>query len=237
MKTLTRLLLIAMIALALAVSTSSVNAANQYRRWIDVGTTYTCSTASGGIVLVNLFNLTVEFSGLPANAQYTNTFIQNGIVTTQGPFPVEQTDGTRLYGNYGTSFRSYPANFEFRIDTLIDGIVVYQSSIVISCTNSFFLPRPVTIVNGELGVAPVACVSPLDTTTAVQGRLLETITALYEPRADATTNVVLPAGSAWWITGSSNGYYRLWIACLANPVYVPASAMAPNHDTGGAALP
>jgi hypothetical protein len=69
--------------------------------------------------------------------------------------------------------------------------------------------------------------------------MLETVQAVYEPRSDATTNVTVPEGTAWWIVGAQNGYYELFISCPANYVWVPASSMGPNFDPpwNGAPLP
>ena len=31
---------------------------------------------------------------------------------------------------------------------------------------------------------------------------MTTVNALYQPKADERTNIVLPAGSAWWVIGA-----------------------------------
>jgi hypothetical protein len=66
-----------------------------------------------------------------------------------------------------------------------------------------------------------ACLSSISS-GSVQGRMLETVQAVYEPRSDATTNVTVPAGTAWWVVGAENGYYKLFISCPGNYVWVPA---------------
>lgn len=89
-------------------------------------------------------------------------------------------------------------------------------------------------------VAPVEgyCTYPLPV-NAVQGRLDGATQAYYAPSEDARTEIVLPVGSSWWIAGSENGFYKLFVACQAQYLWVPASALGSNFDLpwNGAALP
>lgn len=89
-------------------------------------------------------------------------------------------------------------------------------------------------------VAPVEgyCTYPLPV-SAVQGRLDGATQAYYAPSEDARTEIVLPVGSSWWIAGAENGFYKLFVACQAQYLWVPASALGANFDTpwNGAALP
>lgn len=66
--------------------------------------------------------------------------------------------------------------------------------------------------------------------TSVQGRVQFTVNALFEPRADALTNVTIPGGTAWYVLDGQNGYYQIFIACKASPVWVPADSLGPNFD-------
>jgi hypothetical protein len=105
-----------------------------------------------------------------------------------------------------------------------------------------------TVVPGQpttTAVTPTAtvdngrpCTYPLPP-NVVQGRVMVTLFALYNPDPGAITDVVIPAGTSWWITDTSLGYYRIWIACHATPVWVPAFLMTPNYDEvwNGAPLP
>lgn len=83
-----------------------------------------------------------------------------------------------------------------------------------------------------------ACLYPIPL-TAVQGRMLVSTLAFYDATLNSTTNVIIPGGSSWWITDARNGFYKIWIACYAEPVWVLASNMSPNFDEvwNGAALP
>ncbi len=73
------------------------------------------------------------------------------------------------------------------------------------------------------------CTTPLPV-GSIQGRLLSLTQGLFSPDPRSTTDVLLPAGSSWWIIDTAPGYYRLWIACAATPVWVSAFLVTPNYD-------
>lgn len=221
----------------LLVWASALSAAgDQYRRWLDDGKTVTCSV---GTQLV-FSNQNVEFAGLPVDAEFTINYFSNGVLdSSSGPYVVEQTSGTRNYGAFAAS-GVFPFTYAIRMDTLINGVVVYQSTMTGTCTANG--PGIISLTNAAVTAAtpestPSCAVSYPD--GSIQGRLTATVVALYGPLAEATTNIVLSAGTAWWIMGSKNGFYELWIACGASPIWVPASVMAPNQDPpwNGALLP
>jgi hypothetical protein len=217
-----------------------------YRRWLDNGKTFTCTTV-GSVIQMILSNQDVEFNNLPADAQFTLNYIHNGHTETDGPFTVEQTSGTHAYGSFREDFSSYPANFEFRMDTLVDGEIVYRSALQMTCSDDTVSAVPVTVLNpvpagshpsSDDGGTAGNCVNPL-TNATVQGRLIAATTALFDARSDAMTTIVLNGGSAWWVIGAQNGFYKLWIDCDASPLWVPAGAVTPNQDApwNGAPLP
>ncbi|GEM_PF-6023898 len=74
---------------------------------------------------------------------------------------------------------------------------------------------------------------------SVQGRVIYTTPAYWAPSLDATTDVVLAVGTAWWIVDAEAGFYQLEIACEAERVWVPAEALGANFDLYfyGAPLP
>ena len=118
-------------AVAAMVPPAASAAGDPYRRWSSpMG--YTCGT-SGSLVFVRVHDNVVEFNELPAGAQYASTFVRNGVASTTGPLPVEQTSGTVTYGTVSVDFPSYPFTLGYRIDTLIDGRVVYRSALNITC--------------------------------------------------------------------------------------------------------
>ena len=214
----------------------NVDTGYAYRRWVN-NKTFTCGPLGGGVG-VFLNNQDVVLNNLPVGAEFTLNYIDNGVISTDGPYPVEASNGTFNYGSFVESFPAYPLTFEFRIDTLISGVVVYQSSLIINCTgDASGVVVPVNVVPGS-GSVPSSggCVAAIPG-GSVQGRLIATTPALSSASASATTTIRLPAGSAWWVIGAQNGFYRLWIACQSNPVWFPAAALTPNYETGGAPLP
>ncbi|MCK6576939.1 MAG: hypothetical protein L6Q98_02410 [Anaerolineae bacterium] len=72
-----------------------------------------------------------------------------------------------------------------------------------------------------------------------QGRVLVSTAVYYGPSYDTLTGIVLPVGTSWWIIGARDGFYKLFIACQANYVWVPAETLGSNFDVvwGGAPLP
>jgi hypothetical protein len=109
---------------------------------------------------------------------------------------------------------------------------LWDDTTATNCVNAGFTFTATNITPNE------TCLSSIPS-GSVQGRMLETVAAVYEPNSGAETNVVIPGGTAWWIIGADDGYYKLFIACPGNPVWVPASSMGPNYDPpwNGAALP
>jgi len=72
--------------------------------------------------------------------------------------------------------------------------------------------------------AATACAYPLPS-GLTQGVITQTTSAFWAANSSATTNVVLPVGSHWWILGTSGDYVNLWITCQGTPVWVPASTV------------
>ena len=162
-----------------------------------------------------------------------------------GIYTVEQTSGTHAYGPFEEDLPAYPLTFEFRLDTLIGGVVVYQSSLSIrpaSADNEGAL-TPINVMPGSSSGGGSSSSLPTDCTyllpdSAVRGEL-ETTPAFFGPNLEDGANINLQAGGSWWIMDARSGFYKLWITCQANPLWVPASTMVPNYNSpwGGAPLP
>lgn len=75
----------------------------------------------------------------------------------------------------------------------------------------------------------------------VQGRILADTYAFYDPAYGATTDLLIEGGSAWWIIDTRNGFYKIWIHCAGQPLWIPMSNVSPNYDEvwrgGGASGP
>ncbi len=153
--------------------------------------------------------------------------------TTASPVPMDPTPSskpadTRAYGAFSENFPSYPLTFEFRhryADWRHRRLPEQPQHLLLRrCRSDFGHAgecRPRRLATAERP-PPAQTLLP---SSAVQGRLLSTTTALYEPRADATTNFVIPGGRAWWVIDAQGGFYELWISCVAHPIWVPA-----EHD-------
>ncbi|MFN8528454.1 MAG: hypothetical protein U0670_07575 [Anaerolineae bacterium] len=50
--------------------------------------------------------------------------------------------------------------------------------------------------------------------------------AYWGPDLSQSADFTLPAGT-WWTYGTSGDFTHVWIACYANPIWVPTSAVAP----------
>jgi len=211
---------------ATIVNTVPPNA--QARVWIN-NKTYTCGPF-GGKVAVTLNNQDIDVLNLTAGVdQFTLHYIDNGVDTPSGPFPVE-SNGTHNYASFTEAFDSYPFTFVFRIDTLVGGSVVYQSSLTMTCTGDSG-PTPVVPVSGSpggvsTGVGGRGCVAPIPSGASLT-TVINTTTALWGPDAGDTTNVVLPAGSTWFVIGTQDGFDKLFITCQANPVWVAVENVSP----------
>jgi hypothetical protein len=118
----------------LAVSATAHAGTDPYRRWADDGKTYECVDVGEGVIHVNLSNQNTEFDALPADAQFTINYVKNGTNTPTGPYTVEQTSGTHNYSAFQIDFAAYPLVFDFRVDTIVQGVVVYRSTLHIACT-------------------------------------------------------------------------------------------------------
>src|SRR5262245_58502657 len=121
-----------LLLLALVPDNASAGPGAPYRRWISPKV-LTCSSPGPGVQAA-IDNQNVEFNALPADAQYTINYVLNGVTTTTGPLTVEQTSGTRNYAAFSQGAPSYPFTFLFRLDTIINGEVVYTSTLDLSCT-------------------------------------------------------------------------------------------------------
>jgi hypothetical protein len=157
------------VVLALLAGTARLGSAESYRRWL-APKMFTCSHGVDSAA-VTLDNQNIEFSDLPAGALFTLNYVDNGVTTTNGPYGVEQTSGTKAYGSFQESFPSYPFTFEFRLDTIVNGQVIYRSSLSVSCSDD---------ASGSAAI--VNAVGPLPTTTT---SIVTTTT---------TTSTTLPAG-------------------------------------------
>ncbi|MBK9748371.1 MAG: hypothetical protein IPO91_16575 [Chloroflexi bacterium] len=233
-----KILLIPVVPLVflMTVSIASAVAADPYYRWASIPSV-TCTT-NGGNIEVLMASQPVQWD-LPVDAQITLHYLANGVEYFLPSIPYDAPDGSgsMVYGPLLATFAiSYPITFEFRMLTWIGGEVVYQSSYFAVCAADG-AGTPSVANQVVLRSMPI-CLVPLPT-TAVQGRLAQTTPTYAVASLDTPTTIMLPAGTAWYVIAGESGFYRLWIACGATPLWVPASVVTPNYDApwNGAPLP
>ncbi|MBW4436724.1 MAG: hypothetical protein KME04_06295 [Pleurocapsa minor GSE-CHR-MK-17-07R] len=69
------------------------------------------------------------------------------------------------------------------------------------------------------------CRFPLPEGTS-QGRVLVTVLAYYDPNPGATTDIIVPGDTTWYVIDTAPGYYRIWIDCLGTPLWIPSFLMS-----------
>jgi hypothetical protein len=221
-----------------------------FLRFVDDGTAqFHCNDAPDYVFIE--FEATVEHQNLLAVERVDELRPFHGDVIL---YTYSQSHLINLFGEeqgvpigVGTSVTSsYPITAEWKFRTIVGGSVVYESSLSATCPSAG--SWPVTVQNREItsstgstsdtGTSSQAneCLSSVPA-SSVQGRILQTTPAYFAPDAGSATNIIIPAGTAWWILDTRSGFYKLFIACAANPVWVPANVVGPNFDTGGAPLP
>lgn len=87
-------------------------------------------------------------------------------------------------------------------------------------------PGDVEVDGGVLATpAPEACVYPLPENAIVYS-IPSRAPAYYEADEASRLNFDLPAG-AWWIIQTVGDFSQVWIACPAQPVWVPTTSIVP----------
>jgi len=112
-----------------------------------------------------------------------------------------------------------------------------------------------TVLRGsDTEIAPEGCYEPIEIIPVTadcpyppspllgQLRINGAVTTYWAPRLNAaTTNpaVTLDVGTSWWILEARDGFYKVFIACYAQYVWVTPDQVGPNFDIvwGGRALP
>jgi hypothetical protein len=218
---------------------------------VDTTTTLTSSLNPSNLGDPVTFTATVTPATAGPTPTGTVTFVDTTTATTLGTVTLDGSGQASLTTNvltvgshdivatYGGS-ATYNASSSAPLTQVVNGTVQTDTPTPTDTPDPAATPTPTPTGNptGTLTPAPEKCLVSLPV-GSVQGRIVSTVFALYDPNPDATTNVAIPGGTSWWIIGTAPGYYRLWIACQANPVWVSAFLVTPNYDVvwGGAPLP
>ena len=168
----------------------------------------------------------ISIPGVEINAP--NPASERGTLTAPG-FPnlgfTQDTSFTGV-GTYGfTVFTDpfvLPANTQLTLSVTTyaganyTGGVAYVSTMTWDCTTGAIS----SLVNG----APVAaCPNPLPSGSTIRNVPLGA-PAYFAADAGSLLTFSLPAGN-WWVTQTSGDFAQVWIACEANLIWIPVSAL------------
>ena len=214
-------LIIVVIALVCTLlATSFVQAVDYYYRWTTPLPDVRCST--DGAVFLSTTDLTYEYN-LPTGAMVAVYYIDNGVSFYDGTYAVPSGTASVTVGGYNTSAPSYPLVEAIHFDTIIDGEIIYTSSIIFTCTGPGI--GTAEIINGAIGAAADACL-PLPVGSVVGSMPLNT-QAFYAPGQEAA-GVVINAGTYWVLGQDENHeFYKILLACqyLWVPVELDAAEL------------
>jgi hypothetical protein len=138
-----RFLFCALLINTLLVNAHTAQALGMYYRYASAPAA-TCGY--DGLAEVNLSSVQIEFLNLPAGAQLVEIIVINGVATQYGPFPLTPGSDSFSY-DMDQSAPGYPFTFQFIAKTLIEGVVVYISTLSGTCTAVG--PTTVTLTNGS----------------------------------------------------------------------------------------
>ena len=200
-------------------SAPSLQAASYYDRFVSPNFTVTCEQP------IDPFHLwvtgtIVEERNLPIGGTVITYIYVNGVLYGQ----VSQTrSGIHNYTHGGTVFQiySYPASYSERMETVINGQLVYSSTWSAYCSGPG--TGTIELVNEAFGGD--TCVPIPD--GSVVGDMPQGAQAFYAP--GEATNITINPGTYWVIGKDESGqYYKILLACQY--LWVPIDAMQPSYQ-------
>lgn len=120
-----------------------------------------------------------------------------------------------------------PYTYAFQRDTVVDGKLVYRSTLTYTCTTDFKAESTivtVTITNEDFGsgICPSAPVG------SVVGDMPNNTQAFYAP-GKISPDVTINAGTYWVLGEDASGeYYKILLACQY--LWVPIDSMQPSYQ-------
>jgi len=188
-----------------------------YYRWTTPLPDVRCST--DGNVYLSTTSRNYEYN-LPVGATLDVYFIHNGVSTYAGNFPLSSGSGSGSFAGYSDSAPAYPFTSAIRYDTLIDGEVVYHSTIIFTCLAEGV--GTAEIINSGVGAADACLPLPVG---SVVGDMPLGAQAYYAP--GQVTNIEINPGTYWVLGEDESGqYYKILLACQY--LWVRTDMMQPN---------
>ena len=222
MRTRTLYLLVGFVALILigAFATQMAQAAGYYWRWTSAPDAECGNDGNDYLFTGSIF---YEYN-LPAGATLDEYVIENGVSTYQGNFAAPSGSGSDSISEIEVNGPD-PYTYALRYDTVIDGEVVYRSTITFHCeTVDDETSLTVTITNEGFGAGE--CL-PLPVGSVV-GDMPYGAQAFYEP--DKATNITINPGTYWVLGEDESGqYYKILLACQY--LWVPVDTMQPSYQS------
>lgn len=230
------LFLMAFILLGTLTTLSPAKAAPAYYRW-STAPNATC-TQNVGSVTVGLSSQPVEWD-LPVGNQFMTVYIDNGVASPTGPYTKLPGTGSQVFGAFQENIAgTYPVTFAFRLDTYVNGTLVYQSTLSVSCGADSASIAP-TLTNAVVSSSTPSSSSSSSVpgpdmvmlpSGSVVGSFVTTTPAYFAPRTDAITSITIAAGKTLWVLGvdSSGDFYKVVMA--GRYFWVPVETMGPNFD-------
>jgi hypothetical protein len=195
-----------------------------YYRWAYAPAA-SCATVSTHVE-VHLASQPVEWDMPAAGGAFNLVYIDNGAVqSVDGPFALAGSS-SHVYGAFAESFPTYPAKFDFRIETLVNGHLVYTSTLSVTCKHDGETTATISNQSRFGGATEAAAATPSPCTDArINCHLYDDQIVLYG--ADSGTGI-----DVFMVDGSSEGQYLFTInaadfgSYLTNP---PAQDMLIDH--------
>ena len=200
-------------------SAPSLQAASYYDRFVSPNFTVTCEPP------VNPFHLwvngtIVEERNLPAGATVITSEFFDGVLSGQVS-QIQSGSGSFTHGGTIRQIYAYPASYSERMETVINGQLVYSSTWSAYCSGPG--TGTIDLVNQALAGA---CVPIPD--GSVVGDLPAGAQAYYAP-GKISPDVFLNPGTYWVIGEDESGqYYQILLACQY--LWVPIDTMQPSYQ-------
>ncbi len=207
--------------LILVVGTQVIFADQYYWRWTSA-TGYECGADGDDYLFLDAQNY--EYS-LPASGAVISQFeIDNGSSSYIGDITGLSGSGSGTETISASYHGPDPFTYAFQRDTMVDGKLVYRSTLTYTCTDlGEGADVNVTITNQAFGEG--SC--PPIPDGSVVGDMPLGAQAFYAP--GKATNISINPGTYWVIGQDESGeYYKILLSCQY--LWVPVDTMQPNYD-------